>query len=179
MSRRDMSTFPPPAKPTDIELILRAERPEDAPLVDALVDRAFGPGRLVKTAERLREYNRPLYDLSLIAWAHGEAVGCVRLWPIHIGQTPAILLGPFAVEDAWRSRGLGGQLVEAACLAAQRAGHEVILLVGDEPYFRKLGFTVTLAGLVVMPGPVDESRLLWRGLKPGALEGVQGAVLAG
>ena len=177
--RRDMSTFPPPAKPADIEPILRAERPEDAPLVEALIDRAFGPGRLVKTAERLREHNQPRLDLSLIAWAQGEAIGCVRMWPIHIGETAAILLGPFAVEDAWRSRGLGGQLIEAACQAAARAGHGVILLVGDAPYFQKLDFVAVPQGRAVMPGPVDPRRLLWRALDPQALDGVQGLVQAG
>jgi len=174
-----MSTIPPTAKPAELEPILKAERLEDAPLIDALVDRAFGPGRLAKTAERLREHNVPLHDLSLVAWASGAAVGCVRMWPIHIGQTPAILLGPFAVEDAWRSRGLGFQLIEAACAAAGRAGHGAVLLVGDEPYFRKLDFSITPAGAVQLPGPVDPSRLLWRALRPGAIDGVQGSVRAG
>ena len=94
-----MST-PAPAKPAGLEPVLKAERPEDLPLVDALVDGAFGPGRFVKTAERLRERNTPRRDLSLVAWAGGEAVGCVRMWPIHIGETPALLLGPFAVADS-------------------------------------------------------------------------------
>lgn len=174
-----MSTFPAPARPADIALILKAERREDSPLVDALIDRAFGPGRLAKTAERLREHNAPDSELSLVAWAGGDAVGCVRMWPIHIGSTPALLLGPFAVEDAWRSRGLGGQLAAAACAAAERAGHGAVLLVGDEPYFRKLAFTTVPAGRVVMPGPVNPSRLLWRALRPGALDHLQGPVRAG
>jgi predicted N-acetyltransferase YhbS len=174
-----MSTSPPTAKPADIQPILKAERPEDGARVDALVDRAFGPGRLAKTAERLREHNAPLRDLSLVAWASETAIGCVRMWPIHIGQAPAVLLGPFAVEDAWRSRGLGMQLIEAACAAAERAGHGVVLLVGDEPYFGKLGFTVAPAGAAELPGPVDPRRLLWRALKPDALDGVQGSVRAG
>ena len=174
-----MSTLPPTAKPADVQPILNAERPEDSWRVDALVERAFGPGRLAKTAERLREHNAPLYDLSLIAWASGEAIGCVRMWPIHIGRTPAVLLGPFAVDDAWRSRGLGVQLIEAACAAAARDGHGLVLLVGDEPYFRKLGFAIIPAGAAQLPGPVDPRRLLWRALTPGALDGVQGPVRAG
>lgn len=174
-----MATFPPPAKPAYIAPLFSAERPEDAPVVDALVERAFGPGRLVKTAERLREHNAPLGDISLVAWAGGEAVGCVRMWPIRIGSSPAVLLGPFAVEDAWRSRGLGRQLIEDACAAAEHAGHGVILLVGDEPYFRRLGFTVVPKDQIALPGPVDRGRILWRALKPGALEGVQGPVRAG
>lgn len=176
---RLMSTRPPPAKSAGLEPVLTAERPQDLPLVDALIDRAFGPGRFVKTAERLREGNTPRRDLSLVAWADGEAVGCVRMWPIHIGEAPAVLLGPFAVDDAWRSRGLGGQLIEAACAAAERAGVGAVLLVGDEPYFRKLGFEMIPLGRATLPGPVDGRRLLWRALRPGALDGVQGPVRPG
>lgn len=169
----------PPAKPAGVDPVLKPERPEDLAVVDALIDRAFGPGRFVKTAERLREGNTPRHDLSLVAWAGGAAVGCVRMWPVHIGQTPAALLGPFAVDDAWRSRGLGAQLIEAACAAAGRAGLGLVLLVGDQLYFNKLGFEQVPPGAAVLPGPVDARRVLWRALKPGALDGVQGPVRAG
>jgi predicted N-acetyltransferase YhbS len=174
-----MTTSAPPAKPAGLEPVLKAERPEDLPLVDNLIDRAFGPGRFAKTAERLREGNMPRRDLSLVAWADGEAVGCVRMWPIHIGQAPAVLLGPFAVDDAWRSRGLGGQLIAAACAATERAGEGVVLLVGDLPYFAKLGFETVPRGRAVLPGPVDPRRLLWRALRPGALDQVEGPVRGG
>lgn len=174
-----VSTPAPPAKPAGLEPVLKAERPEDLHLVDALIDRAFGPGRYVKTAERLREGNMPRRDLSLVAWAGGEAVGCVRIWPIHIGGSPAVLLGPFAVDDAWRSQGLGGQLIEAACAGAERAGVGAVLLVGDEPYFAKFGFEIVPTGRAVLPGPVDGRRVLWRALRPGALDGAQGPVRAG
>lgn len=169
----------PPAQPAGLEAVFKPERPEDHALVDALIDRAFGPGRFVKAAERLREANRPYGDLSLVAWAGSEAVGCVRMWPIHIGNAAAVLLGPFTVDDAWRSRGLGGQLIEAACLAAERAGHGAVLLVGDAPYFQKLGFEQAPSGRAVMPGPVDGRRVLWRALRPGALDGVEGPVRPG
>src|SRR5476651_2202222 len=94
------------------------ERHEDGPAVDALIARAFGPGRYAKAAERLREGNRALIDLSVTAWADGRPIGCARLWPVAIGGTPALLLGPFAVEDAHRRRGLGAALIRRACQAA-------------------------------------------------------------
>jgi len=174
-----MTTSAPPAKPAGLEPDLKAEQPEDLTLVEGLIDRAFGPGRFVKTAERLRERNTPRRDLSLVAWAGGEAVGCVRMWPIHIGETPAVLLGPFAVEDAWRSRGLGGQLIAAACAEAERAGVGIVLLVGDMSYFGKLGFEIVPPGGAVLPGPVDPRRVLWRAMRPGAVDGVRGPVRAG
>src|ERR1700761_7698792 len=144
----------PPAPPADLHPVLKAERPEDSSLVDALIERAFGPGRFVKTAERLRETNTPRHDLSLVAWAGERAVGCVRMWPIHIGETPAVLLGPFAVEDVWRSRGLGARLIEGACAAAEHAGLGLVLLVGDASYFQRFGFETVAPGRAVLPGPV-------------------------
>ena len=144
------------------------ERPSDASAVAALIERAFGPGRYVKAAERLRETNRPLLDISLVAWWEDELVGCVRMWPIRIGEAPAVLLGPFAVEPDWRSRGLGAALILRACEAAAAADHALILLVGDAPYFEPLGFSTVPPGRIVMPGPVDPARVMWRALKPGA-----------
>ena len=153
---------------------LATERPADRPAVEGLIERAFGPGRYAKAAERLREGNRPLLELSYVARQGGEIVGCVRMWPVRIGDTPALLLGPFAVDPACRSRGLGAALVAHACEAAQSAGHRLIVLVGDEPYFGPLGF-VRAPGLV-MPGPVDPRRVLVRAFTPAAADGLAGPV---
>jgi predicted N-acetyltransferase YhbS len=165
-----------PSRAAEIGPRFAQERAEDAAAVDDLIERAFGPGRLVKAAERLREHNRPALDLSFVAWAGGEVVGCVRQWPILIGGAPAILLGPFAVEDAWRSRGLGADLIRMACDAAKTAGHGLILLVGDDPYFSRLGFEAVPRGRVTLPWPVNPRRVMWRALKPGATDGVEGPV---
>jgi predicted N-acetyltransferase YhbS len=157
-------------------LTLLAEQPADAPLVEALIDRAFGPGRYAKAAERLREGRRPLPALSIVAWSEGAVVGAVRQWPVTIGETPAILLGPFAVEEAWRRQGLGAALIGAAGDAAARAGHARILLVGDEPYFGPLGFAAAPARRIVLAGPVDQRRVLVRALRPGAADNLEGPV---
>jgi len=145
---------------------LAPEREQDFPLVDGLIARAFGPGRFVKTAERLREGNRPLLDLSFVAWRNGSAVGCVRVWPIRIGEAPALLLGPFAVEEEFRGQGLGAALIVRACDAASKAGHEWMLLVGDAEFFVPLGFA--RAQGVTLPGPVDPRRVLLRRLNDGS-----------
>ena len=147
---------------------LEAELAEDGPAVEALIAAAFGPGRFVKTAQRLRETNRPAPELSFVARRQNRLQGCVRLWPIVIGQTPALFLGPIAVDAACRDQGLGLALVRHACEAASAAGHKLVLLVGDEPFFARAGFTAAAAQGVVMPGPVDQRRVLLRTLTPGA-----------
>ena len=165
-----MSLAPEPALPP-----LVAERPQDAAAVEALLLRAFGPGRYAKAADRLREGRAPLLRLSFVAWEGGQIVGCVRQWAVKVGETPAILLGPFAVDPDFRSQGLGAALIERACAAAAAQGCALIVLVGDAPYFGALGFVV--APKVIMPGPVDPRRVLVRPLKPGAVD-PQGAVAA-
>jgi len=155
---------------------LTAERPEDAAAVERLVLRAFGPGRFAKAAERLREGRAPMLALSVVAWDGGELVGSVRQCVVKVGETPAIFLGPIAVEEAFRSHGLGAALIERACAAAVRAGHAAIVLVGDTPFFGPLGFAP--APGVVMPGPVDRTRVLARALLPGATAGLKGLVVA-
>jgi len=152
------------------------ERPEDAPAVEQLIARAFGPGRFAKAAERLREHRRPVPALSFVAWVDGAPVGCVRQWAVTIGGRRAILLGPFAVDEAWRSNGLGAALIERACASAAKAGHALIVLVGDQPYFGPLGFSAAPARKIVMPGPVDQRRVLVRALSPGADQDLSGPV---
>jgi len=155
---------------------LVAERLADAPIVDAFIDAVFGPGRFVKTAERLREGNTPIPGLSFVCWRGHDLIGCVRQWPILIGGAPVVFLGPFAVEPGQRSQGLGAKLILRAVDAAQAAGHGAILLVGDAPYFGPLGFEMVPTGRITLPGPVDPRRVLWRALKPGGVDGLSGAV---
>ncbi len=177
-----MTSSPPSAAPavsaqTATRLKLALERREDAALVDALVERAFGPGRLAKTAERLREGNRARADLNWTVWRRGELLGAVRCWPLAVGEAqprPAVFLGPIAVEWESRKRGLGVLLVGRACLAAADAGDALMLLVGDPAFFGPLGFQPVPPGRVTLPGPVDGRRVLWRALRPGAADAVEG-----
>jgi len=166
------------AAPRAASLLLAPERAHDARLVEGLIDRAFGPGRFAKTAERLREGRLPDLALSVVAWSGGRAVGCVRQWRILIGAVPAVFLGPIAVEEERRCEGLGASLIRRAIEAARDTGYGHILLVGDTLLFEPFGFTAAAARKVVMPGPVDQRRVLALALQPGAIDELRGQVRA-
>ena len=157
-------------------LDLRSEDTADRAAADALIDRAFGPGRYAKSAERLREGRRPRLDLSVTAWDAGALVGTARLWTVRIGDTPALLLGPIAVEVSHRGRGLAQAMTAEACLRAMAVGAELVVLVGEERLFAPLGFFRPEPGRVLLPGPVDPKRIFVRELGPGAFDGVSGLV---
>jgi len=156
--------------------IVRPERPEDAPLVEALNETAFGPGRFAKSAYRLREGVGQVAALAFVAIEDGALRGSVRFWPVMIGGHTALMLGPLAVEAKQRGRGIGVALMERALDEAKKLGHEVVILIGDEPYYARVGFSKLPPGRIRFPGPVDQSRILGLSLKSGAALNLMGEV---
>ena len=154
------------------------EQPQDGPAVEALLDHAFGPGRHTKVSERVREVAEFRRDLSFCAWDGARLVGSVRMSRIRVGATEATFLGPLAVQAEARKSGTGAQLVARACDAARAAGFDLVLLVGDEPYFGRLDFAAAPARDVRLPGPVDQRRVLVNAWAPAAAEGLAGRVTA-
>lgn len=161
---------------SDLSLTILPERPADAPAIDRLHERTFGPGRFARTAYRIRERLPHRLDLSFTARIGTLLVGSVRLTPIRIGETPALMLGPLTVDPPFRERGIGFALIERALTQAKAQGARLVVLVGDESYYAKAGFKRIPKGAAAMPGPVDPARLLVAELDEGAFEGVSGAI---
>ncbi len=139
-----------------------SERPGDAASIQNLYEAAFGPGRRARTAERLREENTPVAGLCFIAQEDGALAGSVRFWPIVAGNTSGLLLGPLAVQPYRQRNGMGVKLMEAGLGRAAAMGAAFVILVGDEPYYARAGFSHAAPGRFIMPGPVDVDRLLVR-----------------
>lgn len=162
-----MTVSASPVPPLRIE----AEHPSDAASVESLVLAAFGPGRFAKTAERLRE--RASLAAGFVAREGGRVIGSVRLWNVMVGETPALFLGPIAVDAGVRRAGLGADLIQACVDHARARDSAGLLLVGDPPYFGRFGFVA--APDVRLAGPVDPRRLLWLSL---GVESVSGLTVA-
>jgi predicted N-acetyltransferase YhbS len=160
----------------DLSVTIRHEAARDVDAIERLNERTFGPGRYVKTAYRLREGAAHSLALSFTARIGTLLVGSVRLTPVCVGETPALLLGPLTVEPPFRARGIGLDLIKRALDAARDKGHRLVVLVGDEPYYARAGFKPLPAGRASMPGPVDPARLLVAELVPGAFDGVFGPI---
>ena len=160
----------------DLNLTILPETAKDAQAIERLHERTFGPGRFVLSAYRLREHVDHLLDLSFTARIGTLMVGSVRPLPICIGDTRALMLGPLTVAPPFRSRGVGRALLERSLNDAKAKGHRLVLLVGDEPYYSRVGFKQVPKGRITMPGPVDYNRLLVAELESGAFEGVSGTI---
>ena len=149
-----------------LDFKISLETPDLDARIIAMTDRAFGPGRYVKTAERLREDSEIIQDLSFVAFQGERLVGSVRMWPIFVHDfdantyEPLSFLGPIVVEEDQRGRGIGKQLIAACVDAAFAKGLRAVLLVGSQSYFKPFGFDK--ARNITLPGPVDPNRLLIR-----------------
>jgi predicted N-acetyltransferase YhbS len=156
---------------------IRNETHGDIAAREELLDRVWGAARFEKTAERLREGRSAAAGLSLIAEQDEQLVGTVRLWHICAGPAlPALLLGPLAVDEAERGRGVGAALMQRAMAAARRRGHRAVILVGDAPYYGRFGFSGEKMGALWLPGPCERHRLLGCELTSGALDGAHGLI---
>jgi predicted N-acetyltransferase YhbS len=159
-----------------LELTYAQECPAHDIEIEAINAEAFGPGRFTRAAHFIREGGPHDLSLSFVALMGGIVVGSVRLTPVVIGKTPALLLGPLAVRPEWKKRGIGGTLMRQSLEAATKAGHKLVILVGDEPYYGPFGFKRVPHGPMVMPAPVDPRRMLACELTAGAASGVSGIV---
>ena len=161
------------------EIVTRAAAPADGAEIQALHASAFGPGRFARTAYRLREGTPEFSPFCRVAVLAGRLIAAVRFTEVCIGgKGDALLLGPLAVEPALANRGYGRGLAAKALEEARAAGIALVVLVGDEPYYARLGFHRVRRGQIVLPGPVDPDRLLAAELVDSALAGYSGMVRA-
>ncbi|MCA1286138.1 GNAT family N-acetyltransferase [Salipiger bermudensis] len=154
---------------------LSQEKPGDWWEVEALYDLSFAPGRTLLSSYRLREDVPPVAELCRVARDEsGILGGAIRYWPVRIGHWHALLLGPVAVHPTAQGEGLGAALIRDTVERARALEWSRVLLVGDEPYYRRFGFG-HLSG-VEMPPPTNPERILGLELVPGAWQGVAGEV---
>ena len=170
LTLRETAGAPPQAA------VILPELPAHAEAVEALNAFTFGPGRFTKTAYRLRHNNPPVLAYNRICMLDGALIGAVCFSRIRVGPQRALLLGPLVVHPDHKHRGIGHALMRIGIDTARAEGEELVVLVGDAPYYARSGFAPVPRGQMRMPGPVDPGRLLARELVDGAMEKAVGPI---
>lgn len=158
---------------------LYRESPGDHFEVEYLYDLAFAPGRTALSSYRLRDGVDPVADLSLVARDEYDVLaGAIRFWPVRIGVRgdAALLLGPVAVHPTRQGEGLGALLINESLHKALGTDWTRVILIGDEPYYGRFGFSRQTACNLRFPPPTNPDRLLARELRQGAFDNVGGLV---
>lgn len=169
--------MPIPDRAMDIFAMFRLddEKTEDSWEAEVLLDLAFGPGRKALSAYRLREGVAPAPDLSISARDEYESLsGVIRFWPVRIGVSAGLLLGPIAVHPTRQGEGLGALLIREGLRRAREKEWPLVILVGDLEYYGRFGFSKI--GGIEFPPPTDPERVLGLELVEGAIAETKGKV---
>lgn len=152
------------------------ETPAHDAEIEAINEEAFGPGRFARAAYKIREGGPHERALSFIALDGDRLIASVRMTRVAAGEGRGLMLGPLVVKPSHKDRGIGKKLVKIACEEAAKAGHSLVILVGDEPYYGPLGFKRIPPGQVSMPRPVDLQRVLAHEIEAGAVAKLVGVI---
>ena len=71
----------------------------------------------------------------------GTPTGFALLTRCHVGDVPALALGPCAVPPGHQGAGAGSTVIRAALDAAREAGENLVVVLGHASYYPRFGFT--------------------------------------
>lgn len=160
----------------NIDILYQPEHIQDDEQIEHMNAEAFGPGRFTRAAHLIREGGGHDLALSYVAKLADNVIASVRMTHIKMGACEGYLLGPIVVKPDFKNLGLGAHLMMMAIDGAKKQACPIILLVGDEPYYRRFGFIKIHDGQLKMPAPVNPQRLLALELQDKALETAIGDV---
>lgn len=128
--------------PTPSRLVIRREAAADRDAVRNVVKAAFGRRAEADLVDALRAEGHA--RVSLVAEEDGAVVGHLMLSTME-APFRALGLAPLAVFPARQGRGVAGQLVRAAVMAARNDGCEAIFVLGDPGFYGRFGFSAEAA----------------------------------
>ncbi len=152
------------------------EKPEDSGPIETLLNQVFGPDRQGKTSYTYRHNIAAIADLCLVARDRDKVVGSLRFWPVNVGHTGALLLGPIGVSPDRQKTGIGRALMARGHFLARSKGYGIVLLVGNGDYYCRFGY-MPAGDYGISMANEQPHRLLVHELRSGVLRGVSGEVL--
>lgn len=148
----------------------------DPAMIEAVLDRAFGPDRFARTAYGLRAGTQWLPALSFAVLDEASLLaGTIQVWPLALTDEngrrhPLLMVGPVAVVPERQGEGLGSALMLAMNAAMDPAAPLPQVMIGDPEYYERFGFfAAPAAGWRITSGAYEQRRLLVRAPNPAIL----------
>lgn len=96
----------------------------------------------------------------------GDLAGYALLTRCHVGDAPALALGPCAVEPEHQRRGAGSAAIRAALRAAREQGENLVVVLGHAEYYPRFGFTPASGYGIRPPFEVEDKYMMALALDP-------------
>ena len=124
-------------------MIIRPETTADYDAIRKVNDEAFGRTLEAELVDAIRESDRFVAELSLVAVSEGQTHGHVITSYVDVepGARRALQVGPLAVLPSHQRRGIGSALMGETIQIADARGEPLLLLEGNPKYYERFGFT--------------------------------------
>ncbi|MEL6920255.1 MAG: N-acetyltransferase [Pseudomonadota bacterium] len=117
----------------------RASTAADLAGIKSLHARAFGRETEGALAGALLN-DQLTFTLDLVAELDTMIIGHVLLCEVQEGPDKALVLGPLAVDPAWRDFQIGTALARRVLADARLGGWKSVFVLGEPDYYRRFGF---------------------------------------
>lgn len=126
-------------------LEIRQEHKNDYKEVYNIVKTAFktaeqSDGNEQNLVEALRNSDKFIPELSLVAIKDNKIVGHILFTKLEIGENVELALAPLAVLPEYQRQGIGKSLIEEGHRIAKKLGYHYSVVLGSEKYYPKFGY---------------------------------------
>ena len=158
-------------------LKMRAEIPDDVPLVHELNALAFPTEAEADLVDALRDKARPA--ISLVAEQDNTIVGHIMFTPVELcGNSSLKIMGlaPMAVTPDQQKRGIGSQLVKEGLDRCRDIGAGAVVVLGHPSYYLRFGFAPASAKNITCEYDAPDEAFMMLELTAGYLLGAEGTI---
>ena len=120
--------------------MIREEKKSDNKKIFLLEEDVLGPGRYARPSFRLRENLEPNIKYSKVYSQGQKIIGSIRYFNCKIQRNDGLMLGPLIVDQKFKGRGIGKELVNKSISGINQKNIDFIILIGELDYYGQFGF---------------------------------------
>ncbi len=120
--------------------VIRQEKKSDKKKIFLLEEDVLGPGRYARPSFRLRESLEHNIKYSKVYCKAQKIIGSVRYFNCKIDNNNGLMLGPLIVDQKFKGRGIGKELVNKSISDIDKKKIDFIILIGEFDYYGQFGF---------------------------------------
>ena len=136
-ARGPAGAYTQPTKQHGVDMIVQTPTADDLPEIRALLRQSFPGEEESVLVERLHEEGDA--EIALIAKHEGNICGYVVFSKMS-APFRALGLGPVAVREDWRRRGIAAKLIHEGLLKAGEMEFDGVFVLGEPNYYQRFGF---------------------------------------
>jgi putative acetyltransferase len=138
---------------------IRYETLPDYTVIAEVNTLAFGQENEAKLVEKIRDSDRYIPELSLVAEVENVVVGHILFSYIDLvgEQTLQVIgLAPLAVHPQFQRQGIGSALIQTGLEIAEAKTEAIAIVLGHPHFYNRFGFQPSVVYEIESPFPVPE-----------------------